>query len=376
MISYLHPMTQPVVIETYSIENAGLSSPTDWSKNMGATVSTGKLVAAFNDAAGKTFYVLYEETYEKNCYPHTPRWSARAMGDLAAVMRIIFWAASSCEGGMLKGAGGRDISPEGYVAGWLKELENPVELDDCKFDLSISSGWSAVIGRDEFEKVKPQLEAIGATALATALQEGQTIVTSLYGDAEVLSAIFDGVHLGAWRIFKNYGTPVHGRRNPALGYTPVKAKAYSLVTPRFQKVSPTSDSILILGDDGCWRCEGWAYNYVGKFVTELWETELQTPGSYRNRIKAYRDAIKNAPFIPTQGVKIVIDSGVTVKYWEQSRIESAVKELGASTVGREIHMNAPTDYDGLYTATSLPPSCTKWVFSDNAPFEQLSLLAS
>ncbi|MBB3105449.1 hypothetical protein [Azomonas macrocytogenes] len=51
-------------------------------------------------------------------------------------------------------AGGRAITPEGYIVGWLKELENPVELDDYKFDLSVTDGWSVVIGSDDFAKVR------------------------------------------------------------------------------------------------------------------------------------------------------------------------------------------------------------------------------
>ena len=39
---------------------------------MGSTVSTGKLAAAFRATGGKIMYVLFEETYEANCYPRTP----------------------------------------------------------------------------------------------------------------------------------------------------------------------------------------------------------------------------------------------------------------------------------------------------------------
>jgi hypothetical protein len=369
-------MTQQDSADTNPIDHPRLTSFTDWSINMGATVTTGKLVAAFKNLEGKTFYVLYEETYEKNVYPRTPLWSARAMGELEAVMRIIFLSASSCEGGMLQGAGGRYITPEGYISGWLKELANPVELADCHFDLSISDGWSAVIDRKEFSEIKPRLKAVGASDLATLLEHGLTISTSLYNDAEALSAIFDGFHLGVWRIFKNHSTPVHGVRNSALGYSPTKAKAYSLENPQFQKVSNATDSILCLHTDGYWRCAGEAYSYVARFVTELWNCELQTPGSYRKRIKTYRDAIENAPLLPSQGMKIVIDTSVAVQDWQQNTIRRLAKELGATTVGTELHIDVPNDPSQLYGVTRLPSACTKWVFSNMAPTEQMSLLAS
>lgn len=341
---------------------------------MGSTVSTGKLVAAFNDAKGKTFYVLFEETYEKNVHPHIPRWDALALGDLAAVMRVIFRQASSCEGGMLKGAGGRDITPEGYIGGWLREMENPVHLADSTYELAITEGWSVVLNRENFEKVKPQLEAIGAHEMVRALDAGEAVKTSLYADAESLAAIFDGHTVGAWRLIKH--TPLHAGRDTELGYSPRKAKALLAPLPHFMRIAPKEDSILKLGEDNCWRNAGWGYSVVAEFVSGLWEAELQAPGNYRARIKAFRDSINNAPSIPATGVKIVIDTQVPVKSWHQSNIKRAVEELGGVTQGEKIELPVPASFNDLYVVTTLPAECTQWVFSDPAPFEQLDLLAS
>lgn len=77
---------------------------------MGATVTTGKRAAAFKAPSGQNFYVLFEETYEKNCTPHTPHWNCILFGDLIAAMERIFRHASACEGGMLQGRGG-SITP-------------------------------------------------------------------------------------------------------------------------------------------------------------------------------------------------------------------------------------------------------------------------
>ena len=92
---------------------------------MGATVTTGKLAAAFQAPSGQNIYILFEETYEKNCTPHTPHWSCILFGNLSAAVERIFGHASGCEGGMLQGRGG-SITPEGYIRGWLKELASPV----------------------------------------------------------------------------------------------------------------------------------------------------------------------------------------------------------------------------------------------------------
>lgn len=65
---------------------------------MGSTVSTAKLVGAFQGNDGQLCYALFEQTYDKNCHPHNPKWSAMRIGDLAATMKAIFSYASSCEG--------------------------------------------------------------------------------------------------------------------------------------------------------------------------------------------------------------------------------------------------------------------------------------
>jgi hypothetical protein len=104
---------------------------------MGATVTCKKLVAAFA-GAGRVFYVLFEQTYEKNCYPHTPGWSCTYCGGIDGALRRIFRYASSCEGGMLQNRSGW-ITPEGYIAGWMKEMASPVRMSDCAISLQLAA---------------------------------------------------------------------------------------------------------------------------------------------------------------------------------------------------------------------------------------------
>jgi len=58
---------------------------------MGATVTTGKRAAAFTAPSGQNIYVLFEQTYEKNCTPHSPHWNCILFGDISAQL----WSASS-----------------------------------------------------------------------------------------------------------------------------------------------------------------------------------------------------------------------------------------------------------------------------------------
>ena len=75
---------------------------------MGSTVTTGRMAAAFRAKSGTVIYCLYEQTYEKNCYPHTPHWSAIYIGEAHGALCKIFNYASACEGGMLQNRSGAE----------------------------------------------------------------------------------------------------------------------------------------------------------------------------------------------------------------------------------------------------------------------------
>lgn len=315
---------------------------------MGSTVSTGKLVAAFQGANGP-MYVLFEETYESNSYPHTPRWSCMAVCTLESALRHIFRSASSCEGGMLKGSGGRDITPEGYIAGWMKALANPVAMADQTFDLSVGGDYSSTVPMDLFAAFgKDNLCRIGKAELAGKLDAGETVRASLFDNSDVIAALFDGFSIGAWRIIRS--TPLHAPCVPALGYNPSKAKAPSLDLPGFMVIPNTvCGQVLQQGADG-WRCAGAGYSLVASFVANAWRTELSHPGSYRAQIKEFRAAVETAPAIP-DGMSIVVDTSA-LPGRRLTTLEKILPAIPHSRSGTEVWMAAPTNSDHLYYVTS------------------------
>ncbi|MBA1280469.1 MULTISPECIES: hypothetical protein [Pseudomonadaceae] len=342
---------------------------------MGATVTTGKLAAAFRADNGKTYYVLFEQTYEKNTFPHTPRWSCRAIGALPHVMSIVFWSAAGCEGGSTQAANGRDISPETYIHGWLQELANPVDFQDQEILLETGKGWSVPVPADELQSTCELLKSLGRQDISGALEQGESVRLSLYADVDLISAVFDSRRSGPWRVIAASSAPLYGTRNAALGYNPVKAKAYELPTTRFYKISDKTSAVLIQREDNQWRCEGWGYNYVNDYVTNLWEAELREPGSYRTKIKALRAAINNAPYVPKEGVKVIVDTAVPVESYKTCSIQDAAGELSYTTTGSEMVFTMADDYDTLYRLTALPHECSTWVFNEGCPVEQMNLLA-
>lgn len=340
---------------------------------MGATVSTGKLVGAFLGSKGTPVYVLFEESYSKNVHPHKPRWCAQLIGDLEAVVRVIFESGSSCEGGMLQGAGGRTITPEGYISGWLKALENPVSMHDREFELKVGDSYSSPIPRGDFERVKAAMVQLGEHEKAAQLEAGETVLLTLHGDSELLSVIFNGSNAGAWRIIPSYDTPVHGICNSSLGYAPKKTKAFQVATPRFYKVAKDEDNVLIQGTDSNWQCAGWAYSCVAKYVSDLWQAELREPGSFRTRVKAYRDGIVCAPIIPEDAV-VVVDTSIPLQTYQQKNVENLLASVDHKRVGSDVHIKVSAALDKLYELTRLPSACSKWVISEQTPMEQFSLL--
>ena len=348
---------------------------------MGSTISTNKLAAAFKTTSGKTMYVLFEETYESNCYPRTPSWCCLMIGEIASVMRGIFRWAWSCEGGMLKGAGGRDITPEGYVGGWFKQLANPVTFSDRRFDLVAGDSMYATVPKDEFEETKARLTANGFEAEAIRLENGEHLQVSLYEHGELLASIYNG-DVGAWRIIQGYNVPTHNDHIPELGYTPEKAKTFTLDTPSCMRLFAEREDVAIKDENGNWRNGGWAYTVIGNYVRDLWEAELREPGSYRARIKHLRKILTDAPIMPA-GAVAVIDTRVELPSWSQSSIERVLKEHTHTQVGHEIHVLVTQDTDKSYGLCALSPECTTFVLAPGAapaapaqaPQEQLDLIA-
>lgn len=342
---------------------------------MGSTVSTGKMIGAFLGNNDQPCYVMFEQSYEKNCYPHNPTWCARAIGGVETMLQAIFASGSSCEGGMLQGSGGRRIMPETYIAGWLKEMENPVSMADMALELKVSESWSSALTKEHLERLKPTIQALGYEAQVEALEAGESVSVSLHADSHILSALYDGKHMGAWRIIQSCNIPLYGTRDASLGYNPQKTKVYDVAAPRCMRVSKNNENILMLNADGSWRCVGWAYSIVGQFVTDLWDAEMREPGSFRNRIKAFREAVSEAPLLPASGVTVIVDSNVTVEAYKQRSTDSLLKKVAHTRVGSEMHFIVPEDEDLLYSVTHLPVASTKWVIREKAPMEQLSLLA-
>lgn len=341
---------------------------------MGATVTTGKLATAFVAPNGETCFVLFEQTYEKNVYPHTPRWHCVGMGSLSAVLERIFAYATGCEGGSLQSRSGC-ITPEGYIAGWLKELANPVAQSDLCIRLSQGSGFYSVVTDANRDSVCEAVRSLGRCDLADVIRAGSQPALQLHSDTDLVLALIDAGVL-VWRLITVHA-PVFGQRVPSLGYSPKPVRPSSDVYPAFLKVD--AEERLVRRDDGAWVNAGWEYSIVQDFIRSLWTKELAEPGTYRKRIAAFRDAIRAAPRIPT-GTRVVVDLSVPLEAdWQRRDVLELREKVDASPTSTGYSFPLPADESLRYRACHLPRECTTWELPEAEPpvsplREQLSLL--
>lgn len=350
---------------------------------MGATVVTGKSVSAFRAVNGEVIYVLFEESYEKNCYPHTPSWSCLAIGRIESVIKRIFAGAAACEGGSLQVRGGGG-TPEGYIRGWLSALRNPQSFHgaDRSVQLKVSESFSATIPSESADKAFAALGAIGRKDIADRLRAGETVPVKLDEDVDIVDALYGASSgLGAWRIISE-----HRSRGTAtaegLGYAPGKATGFDIQEPEAMRFD--EHQYLLKREDGTWYCGGWAYSIVGSYVRGLAESELREPGSYNKRIKAYRAAILEAPQVPP-GMKAVVDEGVALENKFARREVTRFAEtypVRRTVTGYEVEIDGiRQDPTAMYTLANLPAECITWVMASvegvpDAPKQQGELFAA
>lgn len=344
---------------------------------MGSTVTTGKLASAFKTRRGQTIYVLFEETYEKNCHPHTPHWSCCHIGPAESALKRIFTHACSCESGMLQGRGG-PITPEGYIAGWLKELADPVRIEDRTIALKVGVHLYATVPISKKEEAFAILNDQGRQDIVATLSEGNSAMLSLYEDGELLDKLYGEGPIAAWRAIQG-SAPTYADRDPALGYAPQRTTASDQKLPAFARLN--REDVLVQKADGTWYLGGWAYSVVQRYIMGLWAAELQEPGSYRKRIKAYREAVTSAPPAP-RGMQVAVNTSVTL---ESSYERDCVSKFPAKFPSA-VRMT-PTGYEVtvtddarlLWELTQLPEEAATWLLpaaTTSVLGQQMSLLAA
>lgn len=290
---------------------------------MGATVVMRKAVAAFESNKGDVVYVLFEESYEKNCYPHTPSWDVLFIGKIESVLRRIFSSASACEGGSLQGKSGH-ITPEGYIRGWFSALANPVAFSLDEITLSVGDKFYSPIPTGSSLEAFQKLENLGLSEYAQRLKEGDEVKLNLRNQTEAVLALF-GDFIQAWRVLPGYLLENCRQPAPSLGFNP-QVKKKSLTHPAgFVRLG---EYILMPSvDSHGYKVLHAEYVIIQEFVRDAWRHELTSPGSYWGNIKEFREFLKNIPRVATDWIAVV-DLGYRLHdFWVLGRIDGLKKRI-------------------------------------------------
>ncbi len=273
---------------------------------MGSTIVTNRCAAVFDNPhnRGDHIWVLFEKCHESNVYPHTPRWSARAIGRTREALQMIFQDAACCEGGMLQDRSGQ-ITPETYIRRWIRALRHPRQMPevhitlkrkDLRNDFRLPGDPSDEAAWEDF---CTRMRELGREDIPLALEGDSEVMFSLHQDIELVLAIYGYGQqrrplLGPWRALGGSWAP-EGEPKASIGYFPAGGEISSPVEPVAYRID---DNELVMVEDGKWRAAGWDYSVVGDYVKGLWEQELRAPGSYEVLIPPYRKAIHAAQLLP------------------------------------------------------------------------------
>lgn len=297
---------------------------------MGSTVTTGKKAATFSDNRGRNFYVLFEETYEKNCYPHVPDWGAIAFGEIESVLARIFVNASNTEGGSLQGRSG-PITPEGYVQSWLNELKSPAVIDvNNAVRISLKDITSFFSGEpteeEKRESFLSELDKADFPRHANELRKHGETTVDIYFGADVIS-IF--LRFGqAWRVFGSSFMSGHILEDG--GYSPKKSKDHpSIKMPGLCKSKDqyNNEQFIGRGDDGSITFIGSRFRVIEAFTRGYAPYEMSHPGHFRASARAVRDHLSAIPENP-KGMMLYFDPAkVKAWYWKE-QVENAARVVG------------------------------------------------
>lgn len=338
---------------------------------MGSTVTTNKRAGAFRKADGTVIFVLFEETYEKNCTPHTPQFSVTAFGPRNDVLRRIFQHASSCEGGMLQSRAGT-IRPENYIETWKHHLSKPGEIFDTEIDLSIGDSYRSPIPLSSVDAIRTLMESRGYGAQFGEIEAG-SLTVSLHADVDLLLALYgQSGPLSAWRVLGH----VHCSK-ATLTVDPVRnVKADRM--PRVRAFRLDENEVVVSINGSQLRCAGWDYNAVGSFLDLAYEHELHAPGWGKTAIPWYRALLRQAPQLPAETL-VFIQRDLEDEKVHGWRVETLNRVAAAAGVA-DADGNAPMEFcfqlhklggdeQRLYDLRSIPREQVLFEVTDEAKAE-------
>lgn len=288
-----------------------------WRIKMGATVTTGKAVMGFK-ANNKVFYVLFEETYEKNCTPLTPRWNCAAIGEYKDMMKRVFRSAAGTEGGSLQNRA-NNLTPEMYIRGWSLAFNKVSIFEDREITLKIlpRNYWRDGIESEDAGKLFTILKATNRLDIWEKLigDTESELKLSVYDNIDLIISIFgtNGI-AGPWRIID----PIYvksGHHDASL-LPPKKGdgKLPKSMTPLIRLEALNMTKYATLGPDGNYYGFTSDYEVIGDFINnQALDAEMMSHGLGVKNIQSFRETLDALP-LANNGYDVFISKSEVQKH--------------------------------------------------------------
>ena len=283
-----------------------------------SSVWTGsKVVLAHANTAGEPRYALFEKYVCSNVSPRVPRIECIGYGSIEQVLKIIFTGASNAESGCVKGAGGQEITPHGYIRQWMMALAKPQVMNtrlwvaarlfkaDSFFDQEAIDA-AGILRQHGFEDEAVELETKKGVSLDLVHHEValDAMCNSGRGGRYSSRIIARSVFVPSENSAVTYC--------PELAYNPKRHQGRLPDGPEVMRVisdRPAENSIhFVRTAEGRWLRHSAQYRVMCDYIEGLAAQELETPKAYTRLIAAFRQQVQECREVAIQDMALHVDN--------------------------------------------------------------------
>lgn len=297
---------------------------------MGATITCNKKVGAFRADDERVLYALFEETYEKNCYPHTPKWSCVAFGAYEEVLEFVFLAAQAAEGGMLQTRRGH-TTPEAYIRSWMTAFKSPHALCDVVVRLKVSLGkWPIYdLGANLAPRMIEALLYADRPDLAQVIENETALSMSLFRDWRAIRALLAIDGLYPWRMLEHSALETTIDSDLAPGK---RLGSVSVTLPELAVLAEDMGDKVVLVIDGPEISRGCTRDMMNHVIRwEAYWAECVKTGGGLEVIRTWREHLEAIPKLAETTRCTVTVTGSGGDRHEVSSAQQLAQELGVAT---------------------------------------------
>lgn len=248
---------------------------------MSSTIITDRSVIFLGD-----YVVLFQKTFESNCFPQVPHWNCGHVGTYESAMRWILSGAAAVYDGLLEDRMSNNTAL-GYVQKWYDAMRVPQSFAEETVKITFGTGHYDI----------PQ-SSYNAFIEATDLpvKNGKAILD--LKDNEAVSKVVHAIRSGSinalygWRVFKS-GMLMHASGHCPINFNPTKVPLPFDVFIMPYRDYPSQD-VYLVGKGNQLAAYGSETRAVGEMFSLLVPHELQYPGSAAMLITACFFAMNEA----------------------------------------------------------------------------------